>query len=196
MAKIKYPVTSEGQRIIAELGLSAGQLGTVADCSRAGAQKWMNGTAVPNEERKRALEQKWPELKRDTWSQPPKVSDAPTAQRPPRAESSLTAAHEETSPAEFIDARTSAKAHLAEIQRMMRDARKEERVGDVMKLMDLERRAIMDLAKFSGELTATEESKLTETRRWQEIREIIVKAIVPYPDAAKAVMEALKGIRA
>lgn len=79
---------------------------------------------------------------------------------------------------------------------MLADAKEGERMADVHKLLDQRRKAIVDLARFSGELTATEESKLTETQRWKEVRQGIVEAVSRFPEAAKALIDALEAMDA
>ncbi len=189
----KFPVTTEAHRIIEALGLTAGQLADVGKCSRSGAQNWRKGVAVPTDDRKILIENRWSELHRGTWSMFPQWPGQ--VQVDPSPSITLTDP-DPLDEFDFVDARTAAKAHLVEVQKMIRDAIFDRRIADVMRLRDLERKAIVDIARFSGELNALDEGKLTSTQRWQEVRGVILKALSPYPEALADLTQALEGIGA
>lgn len=195
VTRSNHPITTEAHRVIEALNLSPGQLAGVANCSKTAAQHWRKGTAVPDQDRRIALEKRWPELHRGTWTMLPQCATGNLSNNP-ATQGETKPRDDSGSPEEFIDARTSAKQHLADVQRMIREAKKSDRLGDILKLTELERKAILGIARFSGELTPIDENELTDTRRWKEVREVVTTAVAPYPDAAKALNEALEGIGA
>lgn len=64
----------------------------------------------------------------------------------------------------------------------------------VLKLLDLERKAMLDLGKFTRELLPADESRLAQTSKWFSIRDCLTNTLRPYPEAARAVADALANL--
>lgn len=90
-------------------------------------------------------------------------------------------------------------AMLAQLRILRQHRRRAERRGDDsgwMRLVDLERKALVEFARLNGELTPTDEARLTSSARWQAIRAAIANALALHPQAAEAVERALAEIDA
>lgn len=188
--------TNEAQRILLELGVGASELAGVAGVTRQAAHGYLRGKKKPSAEVRSRIEAQWPEAKAKLWDVLPRRPERAAVQAPEEPSKGAVSSVLPESPGGFVDARSAAKAHLEEVEQMLAEAKAEGRMADVTKLLDQRRKSIVDLARFSGELTATEESKLTETQRWREVRQAIVDAVARFPDAAKALAEALEAVDA
>lgn len=182
---------NQAQKLLMELGVKLAELSDVTGKTAQACGKWMRGESVPGNDLAAKIQERWPEVRRELWLQKPrevantaKVSTT-TPKRPPQKQTS-------TEPPKAPDtAREAALDYLVMVREMRREAQKQQ-ATNLIRITELERRAILDFAKFNGELTATEESRLTETKRWKEIRSALIQALVQYPDAARAVVEKLE----
>lgn len=176
-------ILSEAQRVLNEMGITLGQLAKVTGRTRQGCSKWMRGDGFPDDESRKKIAAHWKEVPPSFWVLPPKGSIPVTVN-----------ATDLWSLAD-LTARDAAGLHLIMIQRL-RAAEGATKGANLLRLCELERKAILDFARFNGELSATEESRLTETKRWKEVREMIFKALTYHPEVAREVTEALEAIGA
>lgn len=63
--------------------------------------------------------------------------------------------------------------------------------AEIRKAEEAELKAAERLAKLAGELNPTEEQRLVKSVKWYAIREAVLKALEPFPDALRAVRDAL-----
>jgi transcriptional regulator with XRE-family HTH domain len=178
-AVYKTEPKSKGELALRETPGSMREVGAKLGVAHSLVSDWRHGKKVPDEDSAANIERVL-KIPRAAWKHG-------TASVPPPPDD------------EHVDATASpkeaAQAYLLRIQRMRRTAEAQQS-SDLHKLLDLERRAILDLARFSGELTATDENKLCETRRWKQIRTAIAETLVEWPDAARAVADRLSAIGA
>lgn len=132
---------------------------------------------------------------------PPTVPAIP-AMRPPALPfaapppAQLFAEEPYTPPAEALDAPGAARRSLVDQLDRLRRQRHEAYVSKadpatILRWEQAEAKATSELAKLVGELTAADESKLAKTARWIELRTAILQALKRYPDAERAVLDAL-----
>jgi len=191
VTKPTKPITNLGQAMIRDQGITLGALASTCEVSRAAAQGWRNGESKPDSGNRQRIARRWPQLTEDLWDRAPSAS-APAPERPPSSPVSAPA----PSDGSDKDVRTRAREHLEYVTKLRQAAENGERPGDLIKLLDLERKTIMDLAKFSGELTAADESKLTETNRWKQVRAVLSETLARFPDAAREVAQKLQELNA
>lgn len=190
MAPKTKTIANLGQAKLLELKITLGALAACCEVSRAAAQSWRDGVKKPDTQNRSRIARRWPELEEHLWDMRP--ASAAEAAPPPRSPPSVESSADEVDK----DVKTLARDHLAHVRRLREDAAAGGKAGEHIKLLDLERKTIMDLAKFSGELTAADENKLTDTARWKQIRQRIAETLSPYPDAARAVVAALQELGA
>jgi hypothetical protein len=145
----------------------------------------MQGKTKPDAEARQKIETRWPDVKPNLWDVVPKSASSPIHEPP-----ADPTGHGDRSFKDLI------LEHAAVIDRDCSLAKSEGRAGDYIKLMALKQKVLMDGAKFTGELTAAEESRLTKSNRFIQIRTAIAKALVHFPDASRAVEEALRAVDA
>lgn len=88
-------------------------------------------------------------------------------------------------------AKRSARELLDRVQLWREEAEAERNLDWLTKLIPQESKAIAELARYSGELSASDEDRLTRTTRWAEVMTALGSALRPYPDAAEAASRAL-----
>lgn len=185
--KSKAPVIpqTEGQRLLL---LVQGSLKTIADAVGARSKQtvldWRNGRKVPDEGFRRKLEKAYGIPVR-SWLLPPEGTDggdAPViqAKAPPAASSKP-----DTTLGETLALIEATKAQLA-----ARGLQPQERA----KLNDTLAKLLALRARLERDVEALEDRIVREHPQWARIRATITSALKPYPEAAKAVAEALAGL--
>lgn len=129
-------------------------------------------------------------------------ADAPARERvlappplPPRAPDPPPPAQYEPSDVD-LDAPGAARSLVvAQLRRLQADTARLRAMtasdDAIRKAEEAERKASLDLAKLAGELNPTEEARLVKSLKWYALREAILKALEPWPDAITAVRDAL-----
>ena len=177
--------------MIRDQGITLGALASTCEVSRAAAQGWRDGESKPDSGNRQRIARRWPELTEDLWDRSPNPSALerpPSPTSPPLAPSASEGLEK--------DAKTRAREHLEYVIRLREQAEKDGRVGDLIKILDLERKTILDYAKFSGELTAADESKLTETPTWKRVKARLSSTLAKCPSCARAVAQDLQEMQA
>jgi hypothetical protein len=77
------------------------------------------------------------------------------------------------------------------VQSWREEAEADRNLDWLAKLIPQESKAIAELARYSGELSASDEDRMTRTTRWSEVVAALRLALRPYPDAAEAAGMAL-----
>lgn len=188
-------VGSESQRRLLELGVSVAQLSTCCATSPQGARKWLVGDSKPDAAKRKRIEKQWPDATSRGWEMAPEQPARPERLEPVRSASRrapIPEPAEQADDAEPQTAKEAAQVHLASVQRMIDEARADRRTGDEIKLRELERRAVRDMAAFTGELSSADEAKLTQSATWKKLRRAILDALGPFPAACKSVAAALE----
>lgn len=176
-------IVFEAQRRLNDMGVTLSELSELTGKSRQACSKWLRGDAAPSEKTQEEIAKRWPNVAKELWAKP--NSD--------QLKASL--AKEDQAGLKTLTARDAAAAHLLMLQRFRRD--EETRQGsNLLRLVDMERKAILDFAKFNGELTAAEENRLTQTKRWASIRGAVAKALAKHPEAARALAASLEALGA
>ena len=134
--------------------------------------------------------------------QAPRVAQAPAQAVPPPApppRPRLPPLESSRAPTRDLDpvafppgsAKRSARELLDRVQMWREEAEAERNLDWLAKLIPQESRAIAELARYSGELSASDEDRLTRTTRWSEVVAALQVALRPYPDAAEAASRSL-----
>lgn len=97
---------------------------------------------------------------------------------------------------EALDAPGAARALVtAQLRRLQADTERlrltKASDAEIRKAEAAETALAMQLAKLAGELNPTEEARLVKSVKWYAIREAILKALEPWPDALQSVRDAL-----
>lgn len=145
--------------------------------SRVAVTQWLNGDKRPSAGRRGAIFARY--------GVPPEAWEAPLQRQDPKN------ASQSDSPT-VLDAEGRLRAQLARL-----DALRSEGNGDLppqvrMRLEATETRCIELLGRLTGEGQEIGESRIIRLPAWRRIQDAIVVALRPYPDAAVAVMQALK----
>jgi transcriptional regulator with XRE-family HTH domain len=173
-------LTNEAQRLLLEAKVTLGQLATACGVSREAARKWLAG-GRPDPAKRKTIRKRFG-VAEDAWEL------APTVAAPAAAGGRAS----EGPPAPTTDARSAAREFLDGVRKRRKELEnKNAAAAELMRLLELERRAIVDFARFNGELTAADESRLTETPRFQRVKRAILEALKPHPKALATVARAL-----
>lgn len=178
--------STEGQRLLLavpdSLSVVAGKVG----CSKALAGYWRQGAKVPSPTMRAKLEAAYG-IAPAAWELAPGAA-------PP--EPATAAGDEEEPELEAVGTDTLAltNAQLAEIRRALRnkglsEAARSKKEDTYAKLLALK-------ARLEREQELVEDRIVREHPMWRRIRERIVEAVRPYPDAAKAIVSALEELEA
>lgn len=179
--------STEGQRLLLavpdSLSVVAGKVG----CSKALAGYWRQGAKVPSPTMRAKLEAAYG-IAPAAWELAPGAA-------PPEA-AGPAAGDEEEPELEAVGTDTLAltNAQLAEIRRALRnkglsEAARSKKEDTYAKLLALK-------ARLEREQELVEDRIVREHPMWRRIRERIVEAVRPYPDAAKAIVSALEELEA
>lgn len=139
---------------------------------------------------------------REAWSRPPVGIDPSWWERQPspvatEASPLLAQARADYEPPTFaLDAPGASRALLLEqLDRVRRERHaayaSRADVATLQRWEKMETDAIKVLGMATGELSRVEEDRLCETSRWLELRDAIVKALAPFPEARLAVLTAM-----
>lgn len=207
-------IRSEGQRLLRLLAEPDGRLGKAVGVSRLAVNKWRSGKSQPTINLRRALEELYG-VPHDAWTQLPQSTEAvhrgpdgrvTTAQGrppPPRLQAVPDEAASEIDSANLPRYGTkhsaplpSTKQGVEELLRSLRAARTQPHLlaTDRVKLATAETRALSLLQKMEKEAEFSEDRIIRQHPKWAKLRQAIVDALVPYPDAARAVQRALESL--
>lgn len=195
VASVEYfsdPKT-EGEKLLRAVPASLNAISKQCAIAKSQIHYYRRGEKVPDDTTAEVLERHL-KIPRGTWRVRLSRENSKTAPLVDENESSdeeTGADHDPTASAG--SAKEAARAYLKNVRKMRGAAQAQDR-SDLPKLLELERRAILDLARFSGELTAADENKLCETRKWIALRDGILDALDAFPDALKAVTEKLAAL--
>jgi len=213
----KIKLVSEAQRLLLDIGAGQRELARICGCSPGSPYGWLHGKTTPKPEQQAAIEKAYPSIQRRLWEIKPHLigerdaryglSKKNTAQleradfREPERRPANRPTPErvkvelELDPSEYPigSAKRAAKEQLERCLRLLESAESEgATTADLVRVETLIQKANGELAKYSGELSANEEDKLTRTNSWLKLRSVILKALNDYPDAELAVIAALE----
>lgn len=172
-------VQSEGQRLLREISASLAEVAAAVGCSsRQAVGNWRNGTASPGAAYRAKLAEVYG------------IPEASWGQRPVGA----MPAPETDEPAPAADASPTTMAGVLVLMEMARERMEDEA------LLEAERakwaaefsRALALKARLEKEAEMLEDRIVREHPMWKRLKRAIVKSLVPFPGAAKAVALALK----
>ncbi|HSC89386.1 MAG TPA: hypothetical protein VLC09_19015 [Polyangiaceae bacterium] len=194
----KRKVANQAQKELMRLGATLGELATATGKSRPAASYWMAGTKLPDDASRKAIHVKWPAVQPKMWdvtatARAPAVHPPQSAPAPPPSAPDMGDLEEDPADANY---ETAMRKHLADVEEQLQRAKDEQRDGDWVKYGTLKQKILNDLAKFTGQLTATDEARLTKSKRFVELKTVIGKALAPYPEASRAVEDALRACNA
>ncbi len=180
---------TDGERQLRAVPLSLNAISKKCGIAKSQIHYYRRGEKVPDETTAETIELHL-SIPRAAWKQ--RLSRETTTKSEPPA---LPVDEEFDPAASGESAKDAARAHLKNVRSLRRAAQTQDR-SDLPKWVELERRAVLDLARFSGELTAADENKLCETRQWRTLRDEVLGALEPYPDALRAVIAKLETLNA
>ena len=156
--------------------------------SQPAVAQWTSGATVPREDHQAKLAE-WYGIRVEWWAEPEPVA-ALAAPVPV----------DSVDDPELGDGPNAARDAAAAMVRRLRGYRVEASarndVAAVVKLSELERRALADFARVNGELSTSDEARLLKSPRWSAIRAALVRVLTPFPDAARAVADELERMEA
>ncbi|HEX8795466.1 MAG TPA: hypothetical protein VF765_31165 [Polyangiaceae bacterium] len=182
---------SYGLQLLARTGCTHEQIAARIDCSRSLAGHWLAGRRVPTERWRDALRDEF-KIPVDAWDRaPPKPKRAPAPAAPSSRDATPPA-----SPAPEITV-TSVREAAARLQQKVHE--KLEKIDTDPMLMPLEwfkcaasAAAMLNLlGKLTGQTQEVNEGRILRLPAWQRIQDTIITAATPWPDALRAIGEAL-----
>lgn len=183
---------TEGSRLLAATGLDHAAIAAELDITRQAVQQWLSGEKRPSASRRMSLSKRYG-VPPEAWDKPVSVSVVGSGG------GSDASSMAEGSPV-GVGARFDAEARLrAQLNRLdiLRTTAADDLPPQVrMRLEATETRCIELLGKLTGEGQEIGESRIVRLPAWRRIQDAIVIALRPYPDAAVAVMAALKELGA
>lgn len=195
-------VRSEGQRQLISLGLSLATLTRALGgmVTRGAIHGWRAGTRSPGPRMRAALASAYG-IPPVAWTQLPLAS--PPDQGAARSPSSSTSTSStSTSPPEPVDLTDHAtRSTLEHASALLRQIQRDRAHADLLpsdrvRLADSEAKALSLRARLERDQLWFEDRIVREHPAWLKVRREIVRVLVEYPDAARAVAEALARLEA
>jgi transcriptional regulator with XRE-family HTH domain len=194
---------NEGQRLLVLSGLSLHNLAKACEVTSAAVVKWRKGTGLPRPMQRAKLFELY-EIPIDSWLQPPNSqSDAivynasgatPEIDRPDRERYTgkeaveippyPDAPHEDATTLEHMKHLLACIRHDKEHLKLTQAA--------TSKLRADEQRALTLIARLEAQAEMQEDRFVRSHPEWKRLRDIILRALKPYPDASRAVLEAIE----
>jgi len=167
---------TEGSRLLAATGLDHATIAAELGVTRQAVQQWIAGDKSPSAA-KRALARKVYGVPLKAWDAPLVTVKAPAAAPP--------------SDLARVDAEGRLRAQLARLDSLRSEGRDLPPQAR-LRLEATETRCIELLSRLTGEGQEIGESRIVRLPAWRRIQDTIVEALRPHPEAAVAVMAALK----
>lgn len=186
---------SEGQRLLLLVPDSGGEVARRVGVSRNTVACWRSGQKTPTAPWRKRLARAYPEVPAKAWDL------APASRAAPEAEDDLddddAGADDAPEDMDGVTPVDRAKRHARRISMLRRDAEaRGAKPSTIHRLLDLERKAILDWGSAAGEFAPIGENGLTETSRWLQIRACILAALDPHPECRARVLAAFEKLGA
>jgi len=199
---------NEGARQLAALGLSLREIAREIGVTKQAVSDWRSGRRKPTEGFRRLLETKFG-IPAAAWSKPAGGTASTTQPAPAPAANTNAAPVEAPSSSVAPDGAAAVEDggppgdrldHLNEVLRSIWDARKRAAGAELAKLTSAEGALIERLARLEqakrAEAALLEARIVREHPSWLRLLDAIDAALKPYPDAARAVLGAVKLLEA
>lgn len=177
----RLPVRSEGQRLLLEVEGSLSVIARAVGCSsKATVGDWRRGLKVPGKVSRERLEAAYG-IPARSWDKTPDGAAAPPKPRPPK-------------PAKRGDGATTT---LEDVELLIESIKDELESGDVLpaervRLNDSLVRALGLKLRLDRESELLEDRIVREHPKWARMRAALIEALIPFPEAARAVAAALQ----
>jgi hypothetical protein len=179
---------NQGALLLRATNKSLSQIVAETGASKTIASYWRSAERKPLSDKRDLLFELYA-IPRDSWDQEIDGTEAPSdeesSERP-----SLSAVN--------VGPRATAvdqlQAHVDRIEARLKQA-EADKVGlrDWAAIASARTRALEVLARVNGDLSPSDEDKIARSASWKRIQSAIAEALRPYPDAARALAEALEG---
>lgn len=189
---------TEGARLLSATGLDHSAIASEVGVTRQAVQQWVAGDKTPGVARRGAILERYG-VPVEAWDRP---AEAPKAEVEGTSGGSGEGSMSEgtsTGTGRRFDAESRLRSQLARLDKLRADGEAEG--GDLppqarLRLEVTETRCTELLARLTGEGQEIGESRIVRLPAWRRIQDAIVVALRPYPEAAVAVMKALKEVGA
>jgi hypothetical protein len=181
------PLRSEGQRLLLAV---SGSLASIAAAVGAGSKQsvsdWRTGKQVPSRETRAKLFAAY-EIPPEAWALAPGTTAAPTPPSPAEVAAELA----------FDTAIAAAPSTLRDCLTLLAAVQAERAKptltpAERVKLSDTEARILALRHRLETKAEMIEDRIVREHPMWQRMKKTIVRALVKYPDAARAVVAAIR----
>ncbi|HYG67928.1 MAG TPA: hypothetical protein VD838_09720 [Anaeromyxobacteraceae bacterium] len=175
---------SEGQRLLLALDDSLATVAKVACVgSRTTVKRWRDGSRQPESEQRRHLKRAYG-IPLEAWDCAPAKEDA----------KELDGDEVDQGGALAAEVPASSAAHFLELMQEVRAARTGTNLAPLERLRAIEREGSLrtQYERARGADLAIEERIVREHPHWHRFEEVVLKALAPWPDAARAVVEAIE----
>lgn len=177
------PLVNGGQQVLRVFNFGAKQVADLVGSTVYEATQWLAGTEVPGEKYLAAFEQPPFEIHRSWWHQSPHTAAPP--EQPQQA----------YQPPNYAEQGIATRLLLEQVDRIRRKRHAAEasfsNPNVLMRLEKAETDILKVLGSATGELSRADEDRLCKTDKWIGLRDAVVAALEPYPDARKAVIDAI-----
>jgi transcriptional regulator with XRE-family HTH domain len=170
---------SEGQRLLRELGVTGTEIASTIGASKPTVSAWMTGRKTPTADYKRALAKAY-RIPVQSWSARPGV------QEKPRAEAAPAPATSRASRVTILD------ALIAQVEQARAQA--DLAPAELVKLASTQSRLIEQREELDRPDAGAALEQALRSEAFQRIRKAVVDALAPHPEAAKAVVAALRAL--
>lgn len=177
--------TTEGQRLLLEVPGSLAELGARLGCARQMVSCWRRGTKLPGDTNRRLLEQHFG-IPPGAWERAP-GSRAPSNPKPTRKRPAAPAAV----PRAEVDGPSTMAEVQAEIEELRALRDEELTTSEKVRVADAMTKQLALKARLERDRELFEDRVIRRSAWWASLEERILAALKPYPDAARAVAEAL-----
>lgn len=194
--------TNRGQQLLISTGLSLSKIANGLSCSAPTVSGWRNGETLPQKRYRKKLEAVYA-IPRASWDQPPDNVAPPIDEEPGEAPPMMTPAQATDAPIQPAQTQPPPYPPAPETGNTLDNARhslaclrhdlkhRPMTASARSKVRADEMRAITLIAKLEEREELSEARYVDKHPRWVELRARILAALEPFPEAAKAVLDAI-----
>lgn len=194
---------NEGSLKLVAVKVSSAKVGALLGVSKAAVQKWRDGRSKPAPQARATLrelygidpgawdrrcEQAVLELVDAQGEAPARAGRHPSLPKKQPRPRALGGDH----PGAEADALEIIEYQLEDLVRLKDEIDEEGILADRLKVRDALSKCTATLAKARGELDKADETKLCKSSKWIRLRTTVIDALMDYPEALAAVVDALE----
>lgn len=180
---------THGALLLARKGLKQAEIASRIGCSQAVVCLWLSGGRVPQLEHRAALKRAYG-IPTVAWKQEPPATDPVKKKKPSTVPPDADDAVDDD--VEIAQLAKIYRRSLVTVSKKLEEGRSKMTSDEILDALEKATRIIKSLSALTGEGQEVNEAKIMRLPAYQRVREATMRSLAPWPDALKAVIEALE----